>query len=116
MAEKYYKVAESLLVDIADAVRFQKKLTRKYTLKEIPVVIKAMLVLPSDYASTKVSIGVDTCASAVLPVVRKASVTESVSYTAMASVSAVVVDVQKGMASVATNMTVQTDAVGVLTE
>lgn len=114
MAEKFYKVAESELVAIADAIRFQKKLTpeqRKYTLKEMPKVIKAMLVLPSDYGSTEITLDVETVSSAKLPKVYKGNITESERFAIGISCSGVVVDAPMGNASVTASMTIQTNAV-----
>lgn len=114
MAEKFYKVAESELVAIAEAIRFQKKLTpeqRKYTLKEMPKVIKAMLVLPSDYGITKITIDVDTASSATLPKVYKGSTTESEAFTIGVICSGVAIDAPMGNASVTTSMMIQTNAV-----
>lgn len=67
--EKYYKVAESQLVAIADAIRLQKKSEKKYQLKDFARIIKAMLVLPSGEAETQATIREDSYAVGILPVV-----------------------------------------------
>ena len=69
--EKYYKVAESDLVAIADAIRLQKKSEKKYQLNDFARIIKAMLVLPSGEAiSTGGSIiGKPTTAIGINPTV-----------------------------------------------
>lgn len=80
MAEKYYKVAESDLVAIADAIRLQKGSENKYLLKDFARIIKAMLVLPSGLAETEVTTpAVITNTVGVLPTVHKGTASSAVS-------------------------------------
>lgn len=90
--EKYYKVAESDLIGIADAIRLQKGSENKYKLKDFAKVIKAMLVLPSSIAETNTTIETDINAIGILPAV------------------------YKGVAKSTVNMTVASSAEGALTE
>ena len=72
MAEKYYKVAESDLVAIADAIRLQRKSEKKYQLKDFARIIKSMLVMPSGNAETDVTLKkMNVICSGILPVVQK---------------------------------------------
>lgn len=79
MAEKYYKVAESALKAIADAIRVQKKVTaeqRLYTLNEMPRVIRNFYTLPADFAEVEVKVqqtDIQVKAKGILPTVHKGS-------------------------------------------
>ena len=48
--EKYYKIPESGLTEIADVIRFHRKSASKYQFKDFAKRIKALLVLPSGEA------------------------------------------------------------------
>lgn len=71
MAEKYYKVAESDLVEIADAIRLQKGSENKYLLKDFAKIIKAMLVLPSGEVNSEggIIVGRPSTATGINPTV-----------------------------------------------
>lgn len=92
MAEKYYRVAESDLVGIADAIRFQKKSEKKYLLKDFAKIIKAMLVLPSGSAETSVAIETDTDAVGILPTVYKGVARSSVNITTTTTAEGVLME------------------------
>lgn len=92
MEEKYYKVSESALTEIAEAIRLKKGSDKKYLLDNMAKIIKAMLVLPSGLAETSATIKTGASASAIIPTV------------------------YKGVARSAVNVTVTTSAEGVLTE
>jgi hypothetical protein len=51
--ELYYKVPGSKLTAIADAIRLQRKSEKKYTIDDMPRIIKAMLCLPSGEANSE---------------------------------------------------------------
>lgn len=89
MAEKYYKVAESDLVAIADAIRLQKKSEKKYQLKDFARIIKAMLVLPSGTAETNATITTNVSASGILPTVYKGVARSTVNMTVTTSADGV---------------------------
>lgn len=52
MSDKLYKVTESWLTNLADAMRLQKKSAKKYTTEDMLKTLKAMLVLPSGLAES----------------------------------------------------------------
>lgn len=91
MAEKYYKVAESDLVAIADAIRLQKGSENKYQLKDFAKIIGAMLVLPSGLAETEISIAVDVESNVIgiLPTVYKGNASTNVKNSISISSSAI---------------------------
>lgn len=68
--EKYYKIRGSILADIADAIRMQKKSDATYHPEDFARIIKAMAVIPASPAKTTlVSGGFSGLAVGVLPTV-----------------------------------------------
>ena len=69
--EKYYKIEESDLVAIADAIRLQKNSTKKYQVKDFAKVIRTLLCLPTGEAEMQATITTSVSASGILPTVYK---------------------------------------------
>lgn len=57
MAEEYRKIRKEILEDIADAIRTLRRSEKQYNPNEFAGVLRKLLVLPSDFATSRLTLG-----------------------------------------------------------
>ena len=77
MAEKYYKVAESDLVAIADRTRTMAGTSNGMTIDDIVYWLGRVIYIPQGRASSEFALDFETSGIAILPNVQKASATSA---------------------------------------